>query len=100
MEIISKGGIATGIPQFSDYLAAPAVDHPIHITSGEGELGTTEIYTGKRTERAIKLRLARERCGGDRWARAEIYMHTSVFDCEIGMNCEDGVVGFFPEIDE
>ena len=42
----------------------------IYIVSGEGEMGTREIYTGKRTPRALKIRLTKERAGGDRWARA------------------------------
>lgn len=41
------------------------------IVSGEGESGTREEYTGKRTARAIRARLTRERCGGDRWARLQ-----------------------------
>ncbi len=100
MKLISKVGIATDIPQFDDYLAAPAIDHPIYITSGEGELGTTEIYTGKRTSQAIKLRLARERCGGDRWAHASIFMHKSKCGLDIRMDCEDGFICFFQEIDK
>ena len=44
---------------------------PLYIVSGEGNLGTVEDYTGKRTARAVKARLTRERCGGDRWARIE-----------------------------
>ena len=40
------------------------------ILSGEGETGTFERHTGKPTMLAINRRLARERCGGDRWARA------------------------------
>ncbi len=44
----------------------------IYISSGEGELGMYEEYTGKRTVRAIKARLTRERCGGDRWARVSV----------------------------
>jgi hypothetical protein len=40
----------------------------IEIVSGEGEIGTVEDYEGKRTIRAIKARLTKERCGGDRWA--------------------------------
>jgi hypothetical protein len=40
----------------------------ILIFSGEGETGTWERYTGKRTVRAVRTRLTKERCGGDRWA--------------------------------
>lgn len=43
----------------------------IYIVSGEGEVGTRERYHGKRTMRALRMRLTRERCGGDRFARAE-----------------------------
>jgi len=50
---------------------------PIFITAGEGEIGTTKLYTGKRTIRALKLRLTKERCKGDRWARAKVYSHTN-----------------------
>lgn len=98
--IISKIGLATGIPQFSDYLAAPAAEHPIHIVSGEGEEGTVEVYAGKRTARAIKMRLTRERCGGDRWARAVIYMHTADDGEDVGMDCTDGTVVYFPDLDD
>jgi len=82
----------------AEYLAASADDHPIHITSGEGEVGTTELYEGKRTIRAIEMRLKRERCDGDRWARAMIFMNLSDDD-SVGMDCTDGDVGYFPEID-
>lgn len=44
---------------------------PLEIVSGEGETGTVEEYTGAKTVRAIKARLTRERCGGDRWARVD-----------------------------
>ena len=44
----------------------------IRIVSGEGAVGASEIYSGKRTIRAIKMRLTKERCGGDRWANAAI----------------------------
>jgi len=40
------------------------------IFSGEGERGIWEVFTGRRTIKAIKARLSRERCGGDRWAGA------------------------------
>ena len=43
----------------------------IRIVSGEGAVGTAEAYTGKRSVRALRARLTRERCNGDRWARAE-----------------------------
>ena len=48
-----------------------ATGKPLEIVSGEGENGTSEIYTGAKTVRAIKARLTRERCGGDRWARVD-----------------------------
>lgn len=44
----------------------------IKIISGEGEIGTVETYTGKRTARAVKARLTKERCNGDRWAILEL----------------------------
>jgi hypothetical protein len=44
----------------------------IQIISGEGTMGTVEEYTGKRTSRALKLRLTKERCNGDRWAKVKI----------------------------
>ena len=44
---------------------------PLEIVSGEGETGTPEEYTGPKSVRAIKARLTRERCGGDRWARVD-----------------------------
>lgn len=48
-----------------------ATGKPLEIVSGEGENGMSEIYTGAKTVRAIKARLTRERCGGDRWARLD-----------------------------
>jgi len=44
----------------------------IKIVSGEGEQGTVEDYEGTRTERAICMKLAKEECGGDRWAFVRI----------------------------
>ena len=41
----------------------------IRVHSGEGYgPGHAEIFTGKRTARALKARLTKERAGGDRWA--------------------------------
>jgi len=54
--------------------------HPIRVTSGEGEVGHVDPYTGTRTVRAIKRQLSRERAGGDRWARASVYSHQSAVD--------------------
>jgi hypothetical protein len=51
-------------------------DNEITIISGEGEgPGTVEYFHGRRTLAAIKRRLTKERCGGDRWARATIFSH-------------------------
>ena len=62
----------------------------IHITAGEGEgFGTTEIYDGKRTIRAIKMRLTRERCGEARWAKAKVVSHTIDFG-DVFVNVETG----------
>jgi len=40
------------------------------IFSGEGTEGTWERYFGARTEKALRSKLSRERCHGDRWAQA------------------------------
>lgn len=40
------------------------------ILSGEGERGVCQRHTGRATLRAVNRRLNKERCGGDRWARA------------------------------
>jgi hypothetical protein len=65
----------------------------VEIISGEGlGPGTIETHTGARTMRAIKMRLTKERCDGDRWAKARVYSHTadglSVFvNVETGEYC-------------
>lgn len=64
----------------------------IRIVSGEGEVGTSEIYNGKRTIRAIKMRLAKERCIGTRWANAKVFSHSNDYgdvfvDVETGEYC-------------
>jgi len=64
----------------------------IRIVSGEGAVGASEIYSGKRTIRAIKMRLTKERCGGDRWANAKVLSHSNEFgnvfvDIETGEYC-------------
>jgi len=44
----------------------------IAIFSGEGDTGSWKEYTGARTEQALKTRLTKERCHGQRWAYAYI----------------------------
>lgn len=63
----------------------------IRILSGEGEAGTSEIYTGKRTIRAIKMRLTKERCGGDRWANARVFLYSNDFG-DVFVDVETGIV--------
>ena len=57
-----------------DYLAKLVTDaQSITIVSGEGDgAGDEEEFAGVRTVRAIRSRLTRERCGGDRWSYAEL----------------------------
>lgn len=56
--------------EITDRMIETAIE--IKIISGEGENGTVENYTGKRTARAVKARLTKERCNGDRWAILEL----------------------------
>jgi hypothetical protein len=67
----------------------------IRIVSGEGEVGTTEIYNGKRSLRAIKMRLTKERYGGDRWAYAKVFSHTN----NIGDKFDDIYVDVFLDVE-
>jgi hypothetical protein len=40
----------------------------VEIVSGEGDgPGTIEVFKGTRTARAIRKRINKEKCGGDRW---------------------------------
>ena len=65
----------------------------IYIISGEGTgEGRGVIYTGKRTALAITRRLTKERCGGDRWARALMELHVYSHGCE-GVDLETGESG-------
>ena len=55
------------------------------IISGEGEVGVIEPHTGRPTKRAVMGRIKRERCGGDRWAKAIAYVDGNEgFDVETG----------------
>lgn len=69
-------------------------NNKIQIFSGEGDYGSFELFTGKRTMRAIKMRLTKERCGGDRWARALVYSHSNDH-YDIYYNLETGDVKAF-----
>lgn len=71
----------------------------IAITSGEGEGGTSEVYDGKFTPRAIKARLTRERCHGARWARAVKYLHTREHGLRVGIDLETGEFRSFPALE-
>ena len=62
---------------------------PIVILSGEGEVGTYSSYMGAYTERAIRSRLSKERCNGDRWAKAYIYSHLTDDDQRVFVNLEN-----------
>lgn len=62
----------------------------ITIVSGEGEIGTLEAYKGKRTIRAIKMRLTKERCHGDRWAWAMVFSHHSTSGVSVSADIESG----------
>jgi hypothetical protein len=73
------------------------IEEEIRIVSGECELGTVEAYEGKRTYRAIKLRLARERCRGERWAKAVQFSHVNA-DGNVGIDLETGEYCTFPAI--
>lgn len=62
----------------------------IKIVSGEGNIGTVETYLGKQTPKAIAQRLTRERSGGDRWARAELFSHYADDGKKIYIDFETG----------
>ena len=71
---------------------------PIRIISGEGERGTAEDYTGKRTGRAIMRRLTRERCGGDRWAWAALHFDERDDGPDVALELEQGCLVDWPEV--
>ena len=67
----------------------------ILIISGRGDFGGVDIYHGKRTEKALKLRLTRERCQGDRWAKAILYTHKTETG-HAGIDFESGEMQNYP----
>jgi len=55
----------------TDEMGQTVVFEGLEIVSGEGDgPGTEEPYTGRPSIRALKGKLKREECGGDRWAWA------------------------------
>jgi hypothetical protein len=52
--------------------------HNIAILSGEGEVGTRVFCNAIKTYNGLKSRLYREKCKGDRWAKAQ-YNHNGVW---------------------
>ena len=60
-----------------------------------GEVGSIEPHTGRPTKRAVKVRLTRDRCRGDRWAKAIAFV-----DGNEGVDVETGEPVFWmPEYD-
>lgn len=70
-------------------LASVSASAEIRIISGEGDVGTTEQYTGARTVSAIQTRMSRERCGGQRWVRAVVYSHSNSMG-GVGIDLQSG----------
>jgi hypothetical protein len=69
-----------------------------YILSGEGETGTWEgPYTT--TERGIRQRLTRERCGGDRWASAWELCPETETRVACVVDIDDGDMRDVPEIE-
>lgn len=57
----------------------------IYIVSGEGDgKGISEEYEGIKSLSGIEAKLQEERCGGDRWARAEVITDKGSFNLESG----------------
>lgn len=68
----------------------------IVIISGKGAgPGHVERYEGCGSDRALKARLTRERCSGDRWACALIYSHDNEYG-RVGINFETGEYETYP----
>ena len=66
----------------------------IMIISGRAS-GLAETFVGRRTQRAIKGRLTRERRNGERWAMAVQYSHEGE-DGSVGVDLETGEYGYYP----
>jgi hypothetical protein len=76
---------------FTSYsLKLMAQGNKIVIASGEGEQGSYTEYKGKNTERALKAHLTKEKCHGDRWAKAYVFTGESNWLGNIFINIENG----------
>lgn len=62
------------------------------VISGEGEVGTWERHEA--TADGIRKILTRERCGGDRWARAYANLRLTKFGDVAGDDVETDEEGF------
>ena len=69
------------------YIANLIATSRIVIAAGEGLVNTTYDYSGKRTMRGVKAALKKERCGGDRNAKAIVFSH------------QDGNVGVWLDVE-
>lgn len=65
------------------------------ILSGEGDVGTWERVVT--TERGIKIRLTKERCGGDRWAYAYYASHLNDADQVVGVGVNNDRYAILPD---
>lgn len=66
-----------------------AKGNKIAIASGEGDRGGYTEYTGKRTERALKTYLTKEKCHGDRWAKAYVFTGENNIYGDVYINIEN-----------
>ena len=72
-----------------------ASGHTVHIVSGEGSMGSIELYDGKPTLSAVFAHLIVERCGGDRWARGVVLVRGRE-----GVNVESGEWEFMHTVEQ
>lgn len=75
----------------TDIASLLALGCRIDIVSGEGEgHGHRSMHTGRPTMRAIRMRLKKERCHGDRWAYAWIKTPYESVNGPIWVDAETG----------
>jgi hypothetical protein len=75
----------------------PNFNNDIAIISGEGTSGTAIFYKGKKSIKALKYRLTKERCHSDRWAKAiEFRGIAHDGNTKIGINLETKTYTVYP----